>query len=109
MSDFMQWATHGVKRGRFEMGPRMALYLFVLAVSLTLVAALYLTLVSRTAAQGRHIQQLQVELSRLQRGNEQLEVDVAREGSISRLRERVVELGLAPAERVEFLPLADTR
>jgi len=109
MSDFMQWATHGVKRGRFEMGPRMALYLFVLAVALTLVAALYLTLVSRTAAQGRHIQQLQVELSRLQRGNEQLEVDVAREGSISSLRERVVELGLAPAERVEFLPLADTR
>lgn len=109
MSDFMPWVTHGIKRGRFEMSPRAALYSFALVVVLTLVAALYLMLVSRTAAQGRHIQQLQTELFRLQRENEQLEVEVAREGSISRLMERAMELGLAPAERMEFLPLANSR
>jgi cell division protein FtsL len=103
MSDFMQWVTHGIKRGRFEVNRRTALYLFAPVVALALVAALYLTLVSRTAAQGRHIEQLRTELFRLQRENEQLEVEVARAGSVSRLRERALALGFAPAERVEFL------
>jgi hypothetical protein len=108
MSDFMRWVTHGIKRGRFEMGPRMALYLFVLVVVLTLVAGLYLTLVSRTAARGRHIQQLQAELFRLRRENEQLGVDLASEGSVSRLWERAIELGFTPQEPVEFLrPVAE--
>ena len=107
MSDFMQWVTHGIKRGRFEMSRRMALRLFALVVALTLVAALYLVLVSRTAARGRHIQQLEVELFRLQRENEQLEVELASESSVSRLWERAVELGFAPAEDVEFLSPPD--
>ena len=103
MSDFMHWVTHGIKRGRFEVGPRTALYLCAFFVALTLVAALYLMLVSYTAARGRHIEQLQAELFRLQRENEQLELEIAREGSVSRLMERAAALGFAPAERVEFL------
>jgi cell division protein FtsL len=103
MSDFMQWVTHGIKRGRFEVSPRLALRLFALVVVLTVMAALYLMLVSRTAARGRHIQQLEAELFRLRRENEQLEVEIASEGSISHLWERAVELGFAPAEDVEFL------
>jgi len=109
MSDFIQWVTHGIKRGRLEMSSRTALYLFVPVVVLTLVVALYLTLISRTAARGHHIEQLQAELFQLQRDNEQLEVEIAREGSISHLWERAVEIGLAPAEQVEFLPSADSR
>ncbi len=103
MSDFMRWVTHGIKRGRFEMSPRAVLYLVVSVVLLTLVAALYLMLISRTAARGRHIEQLQAELFRLQRENEQLEVDIAREGFVPHLRERAIELGFGPAERLEFL------
>jgi cell division protein FtsL len=103
MSDFMQWVTHGIKRGRFEVSPRLALRLFALVVVLTVMAALYLMLVSRTAARGRHIQQLEAELFRLRRENEQLEVEIASEGSISHLWERAVELDFAPAEDVEFL------
>ncbi len=109
MSDFMEWVTHGIRRGRFEMDPRTALYLFALVAGLTLVVALYLVLVSRTAACGRHIEQLQDELFRLQRENEQLEVDVARAGSMSRLWERAIELGFVSAEWVEYLPTADSR
>ena len=108
MSDFMHWVTHGIKRGRFEMNRRTAIYLFTLVVMLTLVAALYLTLVSRTAARGRYIQQLQVELFRLQRENEQLEVEIASEGSVARLWERADDLDLGPAEQVEFLSFADS-
>jgi len=103
MSDFMQWVTHGIKRGRFEMSSRTALYLCTFVVVLTLVAALYLTLVSRTAARGRHIEQLQAELFRLQRENAHLELENAKEGSVSRLWERAIELGFAPAGQVDFL------
>jgi cell division protein FtsL len=103
MSDFVHWVTHGIKRGRFEVGSRTALYLSVLVVVLTLVAGLYLMLVSRTAAQGRHIQQLQAELFRLRRENEQLEVELASEGSVSRIWERAIELGFTSQEPVEFL------
>ena len=103
----MQWVTHGIKRGRFEVDRRTVLYLIASVIVLTLVATLYLLLVSRTAARGRHIQQLQAELFRLQRENEQLEVDIAREGSVARLRERAEALSLAPAEQLEFLYLTE--
>ena len=107
MSDFMEWVTHGIKRGRFEMNRRTAVYSFAFVAMLTLTAALYLMLVSRTAARGRHIQQLQVELFRLQRENEQLEVQIASEGSVPYLWERATEMGFVPAEQVEFVSLAD--
>ena len=103
MSDFMQWVTHGIKRGRFEVSSRTVLYLFALVVVLTLLAASYLMLVSRTAARGRHIQQLGAELFRLQRENEQLEVELAAESSVSRLWERAIALGFTSDEPVEFL------
>ena len=102
-SDFMQWVTHGIKRGRFEMSPRAVIYVCALIVAMTLVATIYLTLVSRTAACGRHIEQLRTELSWLRRENEQLEVEVAEKGSISRLWERAIELGLTMSEQVEFI------
>ena len=103
MSEFMEWVTHGIKRGRLEMRPRAVLYMASLVVTLTLVAAMYLMLVSRTAARGRHIQQLQDEWFHLQRENEQLELELAREGSVWRVRERAIELGFAPVEEIEFL------
>ena len=99
----MHWMRHGIKRGRFEISPRTVRGLFILVVVLTLMATLYLMLVSRTAARGRHIEQLQAELSRLRRENEQLEVEIAKEGTVSRLLERAAELGFVPAERIEFL------
>jgi cell division protein FtsL len=106
MSNFMKWVTHGIKRGRFELDRQGALYLFTSVALLTLVAALYLMLVSRTAARGRHIQQLQVEIAQLDREIEQLEVDIAREAAVSRLQERAKGLGFEPAVQVEYLSLA---
>jgi len=103
MSDFMQWVAHGVKQGRLEKNPRIALYLGVLVVALTLLAAFYLLLVSQTAAKGRHIEQLQAELFRLQRENERLEIEIAEKSAVSRLVERATALGFVPAEHVEFL------
>jgi cell division protein FtsL len=109
MSDFMQWVTHGIKRGRFETDRRMVIYSVTFVLVLTVAAALYLTLVSRTAARGRRIQQLEVELFRLQREIEQLEVEIARESSVPRLWERANELGFIPPEQVEFVYLSDSQ
>ncbi len=107
MGDWMRWATHGIQQRRVELSQRMAVTLFTAAVALTLVAVLYLMLVSSTAARGRHIQQLQGELARIQRENEQLEVEIARASAVSRLWQRAVELGFVPAEQIEFIPMFD--
>lgn len=107
MSDFLEWATHGVKRGRLELDSRPVGLLVAIVVTLALVAAIYLGLVSRTAARGRRIEQLQTEVFRLQRENEQLAVEIADVSSTARLMERAKALGFAPAEQVEFLVASD--
>jgi cell division protein FtsL len=104
MSNFVQWVTHGIKRGRFEMNRRTIVYCLAVVALLVLIATLYLMLVSQTAARGRRIEQLREELVWLKKENEQLEVEIAKASSISRLRSRAIELGFAPAEQVEFLP-----
>ncbi|MFN2272831.1 MAG: hypothetical protein ACK2US_18455 [Anaerolineae bacterium] len=106
MSNFMQWVTHGIKRGRFEMSRRTLVYCAVVVTLLVLVATLYLMLVSQTAARGRHIEQLRVELAWLKKENEQLEVEIAEADSVSRLWNRAIELGFVPADQVEYLSLS---
>lgn len=107
MSDFLEWATHGVKRGWFELDSRPVVLLSTIVVVLTLVVGLYLGLVGRTAAQGRRIEQLQTEIFRLQRENEQLAVEIAEVTAFPRLMERARALGFVPAEQVEFLVETD--
>ncbi|MFL7793043.1 MAG: hypothetical protein AB8I69_12940 [Anaerolineae bacterium] len=103
MSNFMQWVTHGIKRGRFEMSRRTLVYFVVVVALLVLVATAYLMLVSRTAAQGRHIEQLRADLAWLKKDNEQLEVEIAKVDSVERLWGRAIELGFIPADQVEYL------
>lgn len=107
MSSFLEWATHGVRRGRLELDSRPIVLLFTIGAVLVLVAGLYLALVSRTAAQGRRIEQLQMEVFRLQRENEQLAVEIAESSAIPVLMERASTLGFVPAEHVEFLTDSD--
>jgi len=107
MSGFLEWATHGVKRGRLEFRSRPMVVLTVIVVVLALVAAVYLMLVSRTAAQGRRIEQLQTEIFRLQRENEQLTVEIAEVTSVLQLKERAAALGFATPERLEFLSISE--
>ena len=103
MADFVEWVTHGVKRGRFEMDSRSAVGLAVVAGTLTVVMALYLILISRTAARGRHIEELRAEIFRLQRENQQLMVEISRESAVSSVEERAQALGFVPAQEIEFV------
>ncbi len=107
MSDFLEWVTHGVKRGRFEMDSRAVVALSVVVGALAVVTALYLMLISRTAARGRYIEELQAEVFRLQRENHQLAVEIAEESAVSRLWERAEALGFEPAEGIEFVAGSD--
>lgn len=103
MSDFLEWATHGVKRGQLELNARPRATVLGLVAVVAVTAGIYLGVVGRTAAQGRRIEQLQAEVFRLQRENHQLSVDIARASGVRNLRERAEALGFVPAENVEFL------
>jgi Ribonuclease G/E len=103
MADFVEWVTHGVKRGRFEMDSRSAVGLAVVAGTLTVVMALYLIVISRTAARGRHIEELHADIFRLQRENQQLMVEIAKESAVSSVEERAQALGFVPAQEIEFV------
>ena len=101
----MQWVTHGIKRGRFEMSRRTAIYAFVVVVLLTLVAVVYLTLVSRTAARGRRVEQMRWELVWLEKENKHLEVQIAEKSAVTDLLKRAAEQGFIQAQQVEYIYL----
>ena len=103
MSEFVQWITHGVKRSKGKVNSRLVISLSVFFVVLIVIGGIYLMLVSRIAARGRHIEQLQADLFRLQRETEYLEVEIAEASAVSDLWERAADLGFITAEDVEFL------
>jgi len=76
---------------------------FLLAVIvLSLVAALYLDLSARTTLAGRQIQELQVEITTLQRSNADLETELANLTSSSVMQQRALELGYRPVKPGEL-------
>ncbi|MBK9924881.1 MAG: hypothetical protein IPP66_06260 [Anaerolineales bacterium] len=76
---------------------------FLLAVIvLALVAALYLDLSARTALAGREIQELQVQITAVQRSNADLETELANLTSSAVMQKRALELGYRPVKPGEL-------
>jgi cell division protein FtsL len=76
---------------------------FLLAVIvLALVAALYLDLSARTALAGREIQELQVEITSMQRSNADLETELANLTASAVMQKRALELGYRPVKPGEL-------
>ena len=76
---------------------------FLLAVIvLSLVAALYLNLSARTALAGREIQELQVQISAMQRSNADLETELANLTASAVMQQRALELGYRPVKPGEL-------
>ncbi|HSO10874.1 MAG TPA: hypothetical protein VLT51_00770 [Anaerolineales bacterium] len=76
---------------------------FLLAVIvLALVAALYLDLSARTALTGREIQELQVEITILQRSNADLVTELASLTASAVMQQRALELGYRPVKPGEL-------
>ena len=76
---------------------------FLLAiVVVALVSALYLDVTARAALAGREIQDLQVEITSLQRMNADLETELAGLTSSSTMQQRALELGYRPVKPGEL-------
>jgi cell division protein FtsL len=76
---------------------------FLLAVIvLALVAALYLDLSARTALAGREIQELQVQITTVQRSNADLETELANLTASAVMQKRALELGYRPVKPGEL-------
>ncbi|GAB4450091.1 MAG: hypothetical protein OHK0041_11780 [Anaerolineales bacterium] len=71
-------------------------------VVLSLVAALYLDVTSRTALAGREIQALRAEIAALQRSNADLETELANITSSAVMQRRALELGYRPVQPGEL-------
>ncbi len=86
-----------------DLSRRAALWLLAMMVVVWLVAGSYLALVAQTAVAARRVQALREELALLQRENAVLERRLAEVQAVGKLYRAAEEMGLAPAERVEFV------
>jgi cell division protein FtsL len=71
-------------------------------IVLALVAALYLDVTARTALAGREIQDLQVQITAMQRTNADLETELANVTASTVMQRRALELGYRPVEPGEL-------
>lgn len=71
-------------------------------IVLALVAALYLDLSARTALAGREIQELQLEITAMQRSNADLETELANLTASAVMQQRALLLGYRPVKPGEL-------
>jgi cell division protein FtsB len=76
---------------------------FLLAlIGLAMIAALYLDVTARAAVAGREIQELRIEITGIQRGNADLETQLADLTSNAVMQQRALELGYRPVKPGEL-------
>jgi len=74
----------------------------LIVIVVALVSALYLDVTARSALAGREIQDLQVEITTIQRLNADLETDLAGLTSSAMMQQRALELGYRPVKPGEL-------
>ncbi len=81
----------------------------VILLIIMLVGAIYLNQSSKVAAVGRHVQQLDYELSQIQRVNTQLKRDIAEAQSLDRLHAEMSRMNFVPstAADIEYMVIPD--
>jgi cell division protein FtsL len=77
-----------------------AFLLFVIGAAM--IAALYLTVTARAAVTGREIQELRLEITSIQRGNADLETQLADLTSTAVMQQRALQLGYRPVKPGEL-------
>jgi len=103
MPDLADSVAHGIEQDQPVSGRRAFLRLLLLVLVLSVVAGSYLAIVSHTAGQGRHIQQLEKDLFDVRAENQHIEVQLAEEESVQRLLKRAQEEGFVVPDEVEYL------
>ena len=81
----------------------------IILLILTLVGAIYLSQTVKVAAVGRHVQQLEFELTDVQGVNTQIKRDIAEAQSLDRLHDEMEDLDFVPASPIdiEYLVIPD--
>ncbi len=103
MNRFSRWATH-VKRSGWS-GRQVAVRLGLIVLLVGLVAWLYLVQASQMSTVGRRLETMREQYDQLERENAELLYQISQEANIVRLQQRSAEMGLIPAEAVEYLPV----
>ncbi len=93
---------HAYKQAPWRVQRQYVGAFLLVVIVLALVAALYLDLSARTALSGREIQDLQIEITTLQRFNADLETELANLTASAVMQQRALELGYRPVKPGEL-------
>ena len=93
---------HAYKQAPWRVQRQYVGTFLLIIVVVSLVSALYLDVTARAALAGREIQDLQVEITSLQRINADLETELAGLTSSSTMQQRAIELGYRPVKPGEL-------
>jgi len=93
---------HAYKQAPWRVQRQYVGAFLLIVIVLALVAALYLDLSARTTLAGREIQELQAEITALQRSNADLETELANLTSSDVMQQRALELGYRPVKPGEL-------
>jgi cell division protein FtsL len=93
---------HAYKQAPWRVQRQYVGAFLLVVIVLALVAALYLDLSARTALAGREIQDLQFEITNLQRSNADLETELANLTASAVMQQRALELGYRPVKPGEL-------
>jgi cell division protein FtsL len=93
---------HAYKQAPWRVQRQYVGAFLLIVIVLALVAALYLDVTARTALMGREIQDLQVQITAMQRSNADLETELANLTASAVMQRRALELGYRPVEPGEL-------
>jgi hypothetical protein len=74
----------------------------LVVIGVAMVAALYLDVTARTAVTGREIQEMRIQITTIQRGNADLETQLADLTSTTAMQRRALEMGYRPVQPGEL-------
>jgi hypothetical protein len=103
MDQFSKWAMH-VRRVNWP-GGALAVRLGLAILFVALLAGLYLVQASQMSSIGRRLETMRADYNQLRRDNAELLYQISQEGNVVHLQQRSAEMGLIPAERIEYLPV----
>ena len=93
---------HAYKQAPWRVQRQYVGAFLLIVIVVALVSALYLDVTARSALAGREIQELQVEITTMQRLNADLETELAGLTSSSTMQQRALELGYRPVKPGEL-------
>ncbi len=104
----ISWRPESViRRLPWQLDSRSALGFILMLLTFSLIGWLYLTQASAVTTTTYRIDELRLELDRVNNQNATIALDIARLESLSHIEQRALELGLRPAKEVRYLVVSN--